>query len=84
MSLTVPGAYRLTDERLRQVCVDEELESWEPVRVLRQRLVQHVRAKMSDGQDEVKMDQTLIADAEVRAIMDPEPQFCYRNSGMQC
>jgi hypothetical protein len=41
--------------------------------VLHQRLVEHVRAKTSDGQDDVKMDQAHSADAEVREKMGPDP-----------
>ena len=49
MAVSVAGVYRLAVEELRVQCVERGLDSTGPVKVLRRRLVDHIRSSLMDG-----------------------------------
>jgi hypothetical protein len=48
MALSVSEVYHLTLDKLRQVCSERGLDSCDPVRVLRQRLTDHIKSNAMD------------------------------------
>ena len=69
IALSASGVYRLTTEELRQVCLERELDSSGPVRVLRQRLVDHVKGNAmasSGGEDEIQA--SVMTDSKQRVV----------------
>ena len=56
MALFPSEIYRFTADKLRQVCSEEGVDSEEPVRVLRQRIMRHLNAgTMASIQDDVNI-----------------------------
>ena len=49
MAISVAGVYRLAVDELRNQCVERELNSSGPERLLRRRLVDHIRSNQMDG-----------------------------------
>ena len=50
IALTATEIYKLSAHKLRQLCSDEGLNSAGPVRLLRQRLVVHLKARTMASQ----------------------------------
>ena len=57
MALTATEIYKLSAHELRQLCSDEGLNSMGPVRVLRQRVVRHLKDCTMASQHDVKTPQ---------------------------
>jgi len=62
MAVSVAGVYRLAVEELRVQCVERGLDSTGPVKVLRRRLVDHIRSSLMDG---VQQQQQPVVQASV-------------------
>ena len=60
MALTASEIYKLTAEKLRQLCSEEGLDSEGPVQSLRQRLVRHLSMSvMASKQDADSLQRTV-------------------------
>ena len=61
MTLTASEIYRLSADKLRQLCSEEGLDTVGPVRLLRQRVMRHLKAIAMDSQQEVKTPQASVS-----------------------
>ena len=60
MALTASEIYKLTAETLRLLCSEEGLDSKGPVRLLRQRIVHHLKpSKIASKQDVDSLQRTV-------------------------
>jgi len=76
MALSASDVYHLTGDELRQVCLEQGLDSAGPVRSLRQRLVDYVRSGQLDESVYGKMAQAgTMTDSEVK-VGTPESNGC--------
>jgi len=57
MALTSSEVYKLTAERLRQLCSERRLDSEGPIRSLRQRLVRHLSVSKMTSKQEMESEQ---------------------------
>ena len=57
MALSASDVYHLTGETLRQACLEQDLDTSGPVRLLRMRLVEHLRSGRLEEFGRVKMAQ---------------------------
>ena len=63
MALSFAEIYRLTTELLMEVCLKQGLDSVGPVRVLRQRLVRHLKAEiMANKQEDLNVKASVTTD----------------------
>lgn len=67
MALSASGLYRLSAEQLRVECSERGLSSSEPVRVLRSRLAEYLKADKMDRKEEQRETQA----SGAAAILDP-------------
>ena len=60
MALTASEIYKLTAEKLRQLCSEEGLDSEGPVRLLRQRLLRLLTTIMMASKQDVESEQASV------------------------
>jgi len=86
MAISVAEVYRLAVDELRKQCVEREIDSSGPVRVLRRRLVDHIRSNQMDevGQQPPIGQASVPTDSESNGVEDVSPtrRYCsYDSSG---
>ena len=81
MALSASEVYHLTVDRLRQVCSERGLDSSGPVRVLRQRLADHLKGNPMDTSSDEGATQASVPTDLVQNVVDPNSGFCSHGSG---
>jgi len=61
MALTATEIYKLSAHKLRQLCSNEGLNSAGPVRLLRQRVVRHLKTRTMASQQDAKTPQASVS-----------------------
>ena len=70
MALTSSEVYKLTAERLRQLCFERGLDSEAPIRSLRQRFVRHLSvSKMKSKQEKESEQATTRINSSLSAVL---------------
>jgi hypothetical protein len=73
MALSASEVYHLTVDKLRQVCSEQGLDSCGPVRVLRQRLADHIKSNAMDRSSGEDATQASVPTDLVPNVVDPAP-----------
>ena len=76
MSLSASEVYHLTVDALRQVCSERGLDSSGPVRLLRQRLVDNVRANTMGNSEDEGATQASVPNDATQSKAGPSPKMC--------
>jgi hypothetical protein len=74
MALSASDVYHSAGDKLRQVCLEQGLDSTGSVRSLQQRLVEHLRSDQSEATGRVDM-------AQASTMTDSEPEVGVTVSG---
>jgi hypothetical protein len=73
MALSASEAYPLTVDKLRQLCLEQGLDSCGPVRVLWQRLADHIKGNAMDTSSGEDATQASVPTDLVPNVVDPAP-----------
>jgi hypothetical protein len=75
MALSASEVYHLTVDKLRQVCSERGLDSCGPLRVLRQRLADHIKSNAMDTSSGEDATHGSVPTDLVPNVVDPAPQI---------
>jgi hypothetical protein len=80
MALSASGVYHLTVDQLRQVCTERRLDSSGPVRVLRQRLTDHVKRNTMNTSGGEDVTQASVTTDLIQNVVDTNSGLCSHGS----
>ena len=81
MSLSASEVYHLTADELRQVCSERGLDSSGPVRLLRQRLADHVKGSIMGKSQDEGATQASVPNDLIQTQTDPNSELCSHGGG---
>jgi len=81
MALSASEVYHLTVDKLRQVCSERGLDSSGPVRLLRQRLADHVKGNPMDTSSGEGVTQASVPTDLVQNVVNPNSGSCSHGGG---